>query len=77
VTHQEATGRAQLLLGAVSLVLWFAVAYTLAVNWLLAGASDSRAILAGSIALAVAALPWLAYKPLVRKLAARPSRGSQ
>jgi hypothetical protein len=77
VSQQEATERAQLLLGAVSLLLWFAVAYALAVNWLLAGASDSRVILAGTIALVVAALPWLGYRSLVRKLTARPSRGSQ
>jgi hypothetical protein len=68
-TTAEAKDRAQLILGAVSLVIWFSVAFTLAVSWLLAGAAESRAILAGFIALAVAALPWLAYRPLVRFLA--------
>ncbi len=72
-THQDAAERAQLLLGAVSLVLWFAVAFGLAVTWVLQGASDSRIILAGMIALAVAAVPWLAYRRLVERLA-RPSR---
>jgi hypothetical protein len=58
-----------LILGAVSLVIWFVVAFTLAVYWLLAGAPDTRIILAGVIALAVAAVPWLAYRRLVRHLA--------
>ena len=58
-----------MILGAVSLVIWFAVAFTLAVSWLLAGAPESRIILAGFIALAVCAIPWLAYRPLVRYLA--------
>jgi len=67
-TRQEAGERAQLILGAVSLVIWFAVAFALAVTWVLEGAPDSRIILAGFIALGVAALPWLAYRPLVRRL---------
>ena len=77
MTRQEASERAQLLIGAISLVIWFAVAYALAVMWLLQGAQQSRIVLAGGIALAVAALPWLAYKPLVRLLAPKPSRGSR
>ena len=68
VTPQEASERAQLILGAVSLIVWFGVAFGLAVPWVLDGAPDSRIILAGTIGLAVAALPWLAYRPLVKKL---------
>jgi hypothetical protein len=67
-TPQEAAERAQLILGAISLVIWFGVAFGLAVPWLLQGAPESRVILAGFIALGVAALPWLAYRPLVRRL---------
>jgi hypothetical protein len=75
-TTAEARDRAQLILGAISLVIWFAVAFGLAIPWVLAGEPDSRIILAGTIALGVAAVPWLAYKPLVHRLA-RPSRGSR
>jgi hypothetical protein len=75
-TRQEAAERAQLILGAVSLVVWFAVAFTLAVNWLLGGAPDTRIILAGFIALGVAAIPWLAYRRLVRRLTT-PNRGNR
>jgi hypothetical protein len=75
-TRQEAVERAQLILGAVSLVIWFAVAFTLAVSWLLAGAPESRIILAGVIALGVAATPWLGYRRLVRRLTT-PNRGSR
>ena len=57
-----------MILGAVSLVIWFAVAFGLAVPWLLQGAPESRIILAGFIALGVAAAPWLAYRPLVKRL---------
>ena len=67
-TPQEAAERAQMILGAVSLVIWFAVAFGLAVPWLLQGAPESRIILAGFIALGVAAVPWLAYRPLVKRL---------
>jgi hypothetical protein len=67
-TRQEASERAQLILGAVSLVIWFAVAFSLAVSWVLQGAPDTRIILAGFIALGVAAVPWLAYWPLVNRL---------
>jgi len=67
-TRQEASERAQLILGAVSLVVWFVVAFALAVTWLLQGAAEARIIVAGFIALGVAALPWLAYGPLVERL---------
>jgi len=67
-TPQEAAERAQMILGAVSLVIWFAVAFGLAVPWLLQGAPESRIILAGFIALGVAAVPWLAYRSLVKGL---------
>jgi hypothetical protein len=73
MTPSDARDRAQMILGAISLIIWFAVAFGLAVPWVMAGAPESRIILAGTIGLAAAALPWLAYKPLVKRLA-RPSR---
>ncbi len=76
-TIAEARDRAQLILGAVSLVIWFAVAFGLAVPWVMAGEPDTRIILAGTIGLAAAAVPWLAYRPLVRRLTARPNRESR
>jgi hypothetical protein len=45
-TTADARDRAQFILGAVSLVIWFVVAFSLG----------------------VAALPWLAYRPLVKRL---------
>jgi hypothetical protein len=75
-TRQEAAERAQLILGAVSLAIWFAVAFTLAVYWIIQGQPDSTIILAGMIALAVAAVPWLGYRRLVERLT-RPSRGTR
>ena len=76
-TIAEARERAQLILGAISLVVWFAVAFGLAVPWVMGGASESRIILAGTIALAAAAIPWLAYKPLVKRLTIKPNRGNR
>jgi hypothetical protein len=75
-TIAEARERAQLILGAISLVVWFAVAFGLAVTWVLQGQPDSRIILAGTIALAVAATPWLGYRHLVRRLT-KQSRGTR
>ena len=67
-TTADARDRAQFILGAVSLIVWFVVAFTLGVTWLLQGATEARVIVAGFIALGVAALPWLAYRPLVNRL---------
>jgi hypothetical protein len=64
----EPTVRAQFILGAVSLVIWFAVAFTLGVRWYIDEDTAQPILMAGGIALMVAALPWLLYKPLVRRL---------
>ncbi|HLZ26068.1 MAG TPA: hypothetical protein VKV73_01955 [Chloroflexota bacterium] len=66
-TDAEARDRAQLILGAVSLVLWFAVAFGLAIAWYVDDNTPQPIFMAGGIALIVAALPWLAYRPLVRR----------
>ena len=63
----EARDRAQFLLGAVSLVVWFLVAFGLCVLWFVDEYSARPILMAGGIAFMVAALPWLAYKPLVRR----------
>lgn len=65
--RQEALDHVQLWLGLVSLLLWFTVSYgiVLAAN-LTQGGSPSRIIIAGAIGLLFAALPWLAYRRLVR-----------
>ena len=59
------------------MIVWFAVAFGLAVPWVMQGAPQSRIVLAGFIALAAAAIPWLAYRPLVKRLAPRQSRESR
>ena len=60
-----------MLLGALSLVIWFIVAFALGVRWFVDEDTPQPILMAGGIALAVAALPWLAYKPLVRRLQRR------
>jgi hypothetical protein len=66
--ESEARERAQMILGAISLVIWFAVAFALAVRWFVNEYSARPILMAGGIAFLVAALPWLAYRPLVRRL---------
>jgi hypothetical protein len=55
-----------MVLGAVSLVMWFAVAFGLAIAWQVTEDQPKPILQAGGIALVVAALPWLAYSRLVR-----------
>jgi ABC-type dipeptide/oligopeptide/nickel transport system permease component len=64
----EPTIRAQFILGAVSLVIWFIVAFTLGVLWYVDEDTAQPILMAGGIALMIAAVPWLWYRPLVRKL---------
>jgi hypothetical protein len=71
LTLQEARERAQMILGAVSLVIWFIVAFALGVRWYVDEDTAPPILAAGGIALVIAALPWLAYGPLVRRLRKR------
>jgi hypothetical protein len=64
----DARDRAQFILGAVSLVIWFVLAFALCIRWFVDEYTAQPLFMAGGIAFAVAALPWLAYKPLVRRL---------
>ena len=66
--ESEARDRAQFILGAISLVIWFAVAFTLGVRWFIDEYTAQPILMAGGIALAVAAVPWVAYPWLVRRL---------
>jgi hypothetical protein len=66
LSHSEARDRAQFILGAVSLVIWFGVAFTLGVRWYVDENTAPPILMAGGIALIVAALPWLSYRRLVR-----------
>ena len=61
--EQEAREAVQLRLGALSLVLWFAVAFALVVLFTTPHATRAPQYLQiGSVALLVAALPWLGYR---------------
>ena len=65
---EDARDQAQFILGAISLIIWFVVAFSLGVRWYIDEYTAQPILMAGGIAFMVAALPWLAYKPLVRRL---------
>jgi hypothetical protein len=67
-TTAESRDQAQFILGAISLVIWFIVAFTLSVTWFIDEYTAQPILMAGGIAFIVATVPWLAYKPLVRRL---------
>jgi len=69
--ESEARDRAQMILGAISLVIWFVVAFGLGVKWFIDENTPQPILMAGGIALAVAAIPWVAYRPLVRRFTKR------
>jgi hypothetical protein len=75
VRPQDAKDRAQFLLGAISLIVWFVVAFTLSVAWFVDEYTGQPILMAGGIAFLVAALPWVAYPSLVRRFMKR--RGTQ
>ena len=66
--QSEARERAQFVLGAISLVIWLVVAFTLSVSWFVDEYTAPPILMAGGIAFAVAVLPWIAYPWLVRRL---------
>ena len=66
-TTAEARDKAQFILGAVSLVIWFIVAFTLGVRWYIDEDTAQPILMAGGIAFMICALPWLAYPWLVRR----------
>ena len=72
--ESEARDRAQMILGAISLVIWFVVAFALGVRWFIDENTAQPILMAGGIALMVAAIPWLAYRPLVRRLSEAAKR---
>ncbi len=74
-SRAEARDRAQAILGALSLVIWFVVAFGLSIPWYIDDETAQPILMAGGIALAVAALPWLLYPWLVRRLADGPKAG--
>jgi hypothetical protein len=77
MTIAEARERAQLILGFVSLLIWFAVAYGLAVTLYLQTHTQRAILLSGVVALGFAAIPWLGYRRLAERLAAKTRRGTQ
>ena len=64
----EARDRAQFILGALSLVIWLVAAFGLSVAWFVDEYTPQPIFMAGGIALVLAALPWLGYSRLVRRL---------
>jgi hypothetical protein len=68
VTPDLARDRAQMILGAISLVIWLVVAFGLAIPWYVDEQTPQPILMAGGIALMICALPWLAYPWLLRRL---------
>jgi hypothetical protein len=48
-------------------VIWFIVAFALGVSWYIDDETAQPILMAGGIAFAVCAIPWLAYPWLVRR----------
>jgi hypothetical protein len=67
-TTADARDRAKFILGAISLVIWFVVAFGLSIPWYIDEDTPQPILMAGGIALMIAAVPWLAYEPLARRL---------
>ena len=63
----DARDRAQFILGAISLVIWLIVAFTLGVWWYVDEDTAQPILAAGGIAFMICAIPWLFYPRLVRK----------
>ena len=63
-----------MILGAISLIIWFIVAFTLGVRWFIDENTAQPILMAGGVALMVAAVPWLAYRRLVRRLSETAKR---
>jgi hypothetical protein len=66
--NADARDQAQFILGAISLVIWFLVAFSLGIRWYIDEDTAQPILMAGGIAFMVCALPWLAYPWLVRRL---------
>lgn len=69
-TTADGRTRAQFVLGAVSLVIWFIVAFTLGVLWFIDENTAQPILMAGGIALMIAAIPWVLYPRLARHFSA-------
>lgn len=63
----EGRDRAQMILGAISLAIWFVAAFALAIVWWQDEYTARPIFMAGGVAFLLAALPWLAYRPLSRR----------
>jgi len=71
VSPQDAKDRAQFILGAVSLVIWFVLAFALAIRWFVDEYTPQPILMAGGVAFIFAVIPWAAYRPLVRHFMTR------
>src|SRR2546425_13165743 len=59
-TTADARDRAQFILGAVSLVIWLVLAFTLAVKWYIEEYTAQPILMAGGVAFAPGGVPWVA-----------------
>ena len=66
--QRTARERAQFILGAISLIVWFGLAFGLSIAWFQDEETAQPILMAGGLALMVAALPWLGYRRLVERL---------
>ncbi|MBV9356802.1 MAG: hypothetical protein JO023_14910 [Chloroflexi bacterium] len=63
--ERRARERTEAILGLISLIIWFALAFSLAIHFGVDEDHPQPTLMAGGLALVVAALPWLSYRWLL------------
>ena len=75
--ERRARERTEAILGLISLVIWLALAFSLAVHFGVDEDHPQPTLMAGGLALVVAALPWVSYRWLLGRARRRYSRLQQ
>jgi membrane protein DedA with SNARE-associated domain len=75
--ERRARERTEAILGLISLVIWLAVAFSLAITLGVDEDHPEPTLMAGGVALVIAAVPWLAYRWLLERSRRRQMRGQR
>ncbi len=75
--ERRARERTEAILGLISLIIWFALAFSLAFLFGVDEDNPQPTLMAGGLALVVAALPWVSYRWLLSRSRRRYSRLQQ